>query len=117
MSRTDKRKIIIPVIALGTAALGATMLPETGFSQSLFGQNNNYRYGSSAVELGLMRTAIILGSTAIGYGLGWAMSPQAKEMRRIIVALLASSALITVFVNNGALGWGIAMLVASGAVA
>ena len=113
MLRQDKRKIIIPMIALGTAALGATMFPETGFAQSLFGQNSNYRYGPSPFELGLMRTAIILGSTAIGFALGWAMSPQAKEMRKGIAAIAAIAALITVFVNNGALGWSLAILVAT----
>lgn len=118
MAYMDTRKTTMAVVAVGAVALGMTLLPDTSLAQGLFGNgysssfNSNYRYGGpSAAQLGLLRAGIIIAWTALGFAIGWFLSPQAKELRKGVLALLAVVALITAFLNNGALGWSLVMVI------
>ncbi|MEM8571797.1 MAG: type IV secretory system conjugative DNA transfer family protein [Pseudomonadota bacterium] len=98
--------ITMGLIGLGATALGTTLLPDPAFGQSLFGQTYNYGYdGPSETMLGFLRLAVIAGWTGVGFAIGWFISPQAKELRKMALGIAVAVAGLVVFFNNGFLGW------------
>ncbi|NVK47631.1 MAG: type IV secretory system conjugative DNA transfer family protein [Rhodobacteraceae bacterium] len=95
------------------AWMGAVVLiglADQSFAQSLFG-GSRYGYRDYTVELTLARAALMVVSTMAGYGLGWFFSPQAKELRRAVLAVAALGALAIALLNHGVLGWSTTALV------
>ncbi|SIS99261.1 type IV secretion system protein VirD4 [Roseivivax lentus] len=82
-------------------------------AQSLFGSNNRYNYRpfDYYFEMTLARIAMMALSIGCGFALGWFLSPQAKELRRIILIGLGVVTLIVAIFNQGMLGWGTAWLI------
>lgn len=109
MSYDKNRKIIMMMI---TAITPASLLPDMALAQSLFGSgNNNYYYGPSALELGFIRTMTMLISIGCGFALGWFMSPQAKELRKLIFGVITVIAIMIAMLSNSPLGWSLTMIV------
>lgn len=81
-------------------------------AQGLF-DTNRYNYNPSRFyfEMILVRLAMMIISVGTGFAIGWFLSPQAKELRRIIVAVIACFALAVAIFNHGFLGWGTAWLI------
>ena len=100
-------KSVIPAVFIT-----AMVAPDPAIAQGLFGSgNNNYYYGPSALELGLIRTMMMLISIGCGFALGWFMSPQARELRRLIFGVIAVIAVMIAMLSNSPLGWSLTMIV------
>lgn len=103
-----------PTLKSATSAvlIVAMVAPIPAIAQSLFGAgNNNYYYGPSALELGIIRTMMMLISIGCGFALGWFMSPQARELRRLIFSVIAVIAVLIAMLSNSPLGWSLTMIV------
>tara|TARA_R110000850_G_scaffold257362_1_gene383573 strand:+ start:203 stop:508 length:306 start_codon:yes stop_codon:yes gene_type:complete len=93
-----------------TTIAPVSLLPDIAIAQGLFGSgNNNYYYGPSALELGFIRTMMMLISIGCGFALGWFMSPQARELRRMIFSVIAVVAIMIAMLSNSSLGWSLTM--------
>ncbi len=98
--------------AISAAIIVATVAPDPAIAQDLFGSgNNNHYYGPSALELGFIRTMMMLISISCGFALGWFMSPQARELRRLIFGVIAVIAIMIAILSNSPLGWSLTMIV------
>ncbi|MBL3575654.1 type IV secretory system conjugative DNA transfer family protein [Rhodovulum sulfidophilum] len=106
-----KRRVTLAVLA-GTTVLAAG----EAVAQSLFG-NSSYGYGYGGRDLTLylmmVRIATMGTSAALGFGIGWFLSPKARQFRKVaaLVALAVGGA-IAVF-NNGSLGWSMTTLLSA----
>jgi len=90
-----------------------TMLIVSAATQS-FGQSVNSNPFAGGMSSGgpLLRIMMMIICTALGFGLGWFLSPAAKQFRTILLlGILGLVALIAVMIS-GPLGWSAAMLVA-----
>lgn len=65
-----------------------------------------------AVIFSAMRIWMIVGASALGFVLGWLLSPQASELRAVIGALFCLALIAVAVFNNGLLGWGLATMLA-----
>lgn len=109
MSYDKNRKIIMMMI---TAITSVSLIPDMALAQSLFGSgNNNYYYGPSVLELGFIRTMMMLISIGCGFALGWLMSPQARELKRLIFGVIAVIAIMIAMLSNSLIGWSLTMIV------
>jgi len=108
MSYDRIRTIIIMMVII--AAMSA-LIPNAAMAQSLFGGGRNNFYGPSAFELGFIRVMTMAISIGCGFALGWFFSPQAKELRRLILGIVAVIAVLIAIFNNGAPGWGLTMII------
>lgn len=98
--------------AIPAVLIAATVAPDPAIAQGLFGSgNNNYYYGPSALELGIIRTMMMLISISCGFALGWFMSPQARELRRLIFGVIAVITIMIAMLSNSPLGWSLTMIV------
>ncbi|PYC46284.1 hypothetical protein DI396_16245 [Litorivita pollutaquae] len=88
-----------------------SLVPDIALAQLLFGSSNNNYYGPSALELGVIRTMMMLISIGCGFALGWLMSPQARELRRLIFGVIAVIVVMIAMLSNSPLGWSLAMIV------
>lgn len=100
---------------LAVVMAAATLIATDGdaaSAQNLFGGNgyNNYQT-QYYFEMTLARIAMMVISVGTGFAIGWFLSPQAKELRRIILIGLVCLALAVAVLNNGVLGWGTAWLI------
>lgn len=79
------------------------------FSNDSYGYNS---YGSSySSSLAGLRITMMICSVALGFGIGWFLSPSARELRRFLFWLLTGAVVFLAIVNDGLLGWGSAWLV------
>ncbi|RBO52700.1 type IV secretory system conjugative DNA transfer family protein [Rhodovulum sp. BSW8] len=106
-----KRRITLAVLA-GTTVLAAG----EAVAQSLFGNSSyGYGYGGRDLTLHLMMVRIATMGTAValGFGIGWFLSPKARQFRKVaaLVALAVGGA-IAVF-NHGTLGWSLTTLLSA----
>lgn len=109
-----KPSYLIPT--LGPAALLVVFWGVSAVAQT-FGWDNSYnQYGRSNpfdsyhTELLMLRVGMMLTATLAGFLLGWFISPQAKEFRRIVALLIAGGAILLAVFDDGALGWSTAMI-------
>ncbi|MCV6576794.1 MAG: type IV secretory system conjugative DNA transfer family protein [Cohaesibacter sp.] len=61
------------------------------------------------------RLLIIASSGGMGFGLGWFLSPQAKEFRLFVVSIVAFLLGLVVLLDNGVWGWGLVLPVSAAA--
>jgi len=108
MSYDRKRKVIMMMIA---TIIPVSLVPDIALAQLLFGSSNNNYYGPSALELGVIRTMMMLISIGCGFALGWLMSPQARELRQLIFGVIAVIVVMIAMLSNSPLGWSLAMIV------
>lgn len=57
-----------------------------------------------------VRIIIVITSTMIGFCIGWLLSGKAKEVREVVLFVMAIALLTLVLVLDGVLGWGITLL-------
>ena len=91
-------------LTVGLAGIIALTCADPAFAQSLFSSNNYYRYDPAA--LAMMRIFTMMLSVGAGFALGWFLSPQAKELRRIITWIGCCILVVLAVFNQGLLGWG-----------
>ena len=102
-----KDHLVIAGVALGHLLVTT----DTSLAQSLNWGGGNLRYGYyDPVELALFRIIPVVVSTALGFGLGWFLSPHAKELRRFLLLGAAALAGFVILVDNGFWGWGLSGL-------
>ena len=90
---------------LAVLMTAATIIATDGdgaFAQNLFGGNgyNNYQ-AQYYFEMTLARIAMMVISAGTGFAIGWFLSPQAKELRRIILIGLGCLALAVAVLGLG----------------
>lgn len=78
-------------------------------AQSIFGFNNNYR--DYTAEYTMIRIGMMVISVSLGLSLGWYCSPQAKDVRYVVVLCSGGIAVCIAIFNTGVLGWTAAWLV------
>ena len=99
-------KSVIPAVLIA-----ATVAPDPAIAQSLFGSGRNIYYGPSAFELGFIRVMMMTISMGTGFAIGWFISPQARELRRLIFGIVSVIAIMIAVFNNGAFGWSLTMII------
>jgi len=105
------RRNIIPIGIIALILVTALGFPMASFAQSLFGNGYNARYyGPAPAELAVIRGLIMAMSLAFGLLLGWLMSPESREVRKIILLLVAGAAVLFAIGNGSALGWSLTTL-------
>ncbi|WP_187429267.1 Conjugal transfer protein TraG [Roseobacter fucihabitans] len=98
--------------ALPAVLIAACVAPHPALAQNLFGGGNNYNYYNDYVfEMTMARIIMMTLSVGSGFCLGWFLSPQAKELRRIILLCMAGVVVLLAVFNNDVLGWGAAWIV------
>jgi type IV secretion system protein VirD4 len=98
--------------ALPAVLIAALIAPHPALAQNLFGGGNNYNYHNDYVfEMTMARIIMMAFSVGSGFCIGWFLSPQAKDLRRIIVLCLAGLVILLAVFNNDFLGWGAAWIV------
>ena len=98
--------------ALPAVLIAASVAPHPALAQNLFGGGNNYNYYNGYVfEMTMARIIMMTLSVGSGFCLGWFLSPQAKELRRMIMLGLAGLVILLAIFNNDLLGWSAAWLV------
>lgn len=104
-------RITLAVLA-GTTALVAS----EAVAQSLFG-NQGYGRGYAVrdyyFELTILRVATMAASAALGFGIGWFLSPNARKLRKAIVLAAGATAVAVAVFNNGALGWSLTSIISA----
>ncbi len=76
---------------------------------------DNYTYRPARdplIWLSFMRLILVAGSAALGFAIGWFFSPQGHPARQIILILLGVVAMGVVLIDQSALGWSTATLMA-----
>lgn len=104
---------LITIAAAGIAALLMLLLIKTHLVEP-----SRDPFGRIIPDTTHWRILAITISGAIGFGLGWFFSPQARQFRLFALALLAAGMVLVVYLDNGAIGWGltpIASVIAFGA--
>ena len=105
MSSFDKTKIV-PIGIIIFTLVATFSLPLEGLAQSLFSNGYNPRYrGPSAVELGFIRGSFMAVSFGVGLLIGWLLSPESREFRRVVLAVAGGAAILIALASNTALGW------------
>ncbi|MBL4750142.1 MAG: type IV secretory system conjugative DNA transfer family protein [Amylibacter sp.] len=104
MKRLDKPTVIATVTAL--LCLIATETFARGFYDEI-----RYNYGISRTEMGAMRVMMMVVSVGLGFGLGWFMSPQGKELRQVLIFAVAAILILFGIFNNSYIGWSAAWIV------
>jgi type IV secretion system protein VirD4 len=96
---------------LVSAVIGAALYALPSDAQSW----NNDRYEeASTTDLRIM---LMLAFTAVGFGLGWYMSPAAQSFRHYIAMGVAAALALVGLVDNGIAGWSAALVFALGGFA
>lgn len=72
--------------------------------------SNSYRQW--LIEMTLVRVAMMLGATALGFAIGWLVSPEARGVRMLVAMVGGSVTVLIAIFNHGVLGWGLAGVVA-----
>ena len=96
--------------ALPAVLIAACVAPHPALAQSLLGGGNNY-YNDYIFEMTMARIIMMAFSVGSGFCIGWFLSPQAKELRRIILLCMAGVVILLAVFNNDFLGWGAAWIV------
>ncbi|TNE51886.1 MAG: type IV secretory system conjugative DNA transfer family protein, partial [Sphingomonadales bacterium] len=93
--------------------LGLALAAQAAVAGNYYG-NSYHGYSGRDYELALtlLRAAMMAGATFTGYLIGWFFSPQAKELRRLVAALLALAAVLAALFDDGPLGWSMTSMVA-----
>jgi len=95
-----------------TLTMALAMVATETYAQSLWG---NDPYGRNnrgfALDMAVIRILMMVISTAMGFALGWFLSPQAKEWRKILYLLVGGIAFMVAVSSNGALGWSTTWLI------
>jgi type IV secretion system protein VirD4 len=99
------RHLLIAGVAIGYIFVTA----DEGLAQGVWG-SSNLRYAYNPFEMAVFRIIPVVLSTALGFGLGWFLSPHAKELRRLILLATAALGVIVILFNNGFWGWGLSGL-------
>lgn len=105
-------------VAVTVTAIVAILLPTMAEAQSFGFNPYSTGYGYRATEpagMGLVRLLLIAGLGALGFGVGWFLSPHAKAFRRAIFLGLGAIALLFIMFNGSFVSW--AMAWAAGYVA
>ncbi|MCV6545680.1 MAG: type IV secretory system conjugative DNA transfer family protein [Cohaesibacter sp.] len=78
-------------------------------AQTLDWFGNRRGYYEPPIDLAPLRVFLIVLSGTVGFGLGWFLSPQGKQYRLAVAAILVGLLLLTVIADNGLLGWGLVL--------
>lgn len=101
------------VTALTAVIVMGAVLAEPAAANDLF--NSFYRRGYTKseilAELTVYRVVMMAVSVAIGFGLGWFLSPEAKGLRRNVLLSVAVIVIGVAVFNQGTLGWSAAFVV------
>lgn len=100
MSSVHKQMVTAAVSALSIFAIAEPAMAQ--FFNVNYGRSVYYDYGA---ELAMIRVGAVALSTALGFLIGWFLSPQARDFRRMVAAIAAGIAVLVLVFNNGALGW------------
>ena len=94
------------------ATLLVFALGHDAHAQGLFGSSPYQSYGYSNYDglFMMWRIAMMALSTGAGFLLGWFLSPEAKEFRRIVTLIAAGLLVFVAVMSNGVLGWSAAWL-------
>ena len=114
MSFHDKKKTM--ALTLGALTLGVTlcMTTDAAHAQSFFGGEPNFRYrGPSAFALAFMRGLIMAVSFGLGFAIGWILSPEAKQFRKIALMGIGGLAVLVALLSNSALGWSLTSMLSA----
>ena len=96
---------VLTVIGLATIGQGDWW----GGSNPYRGYNN--AYDDYLQTLLLIRVGMMILASALGFAIGWLISPEARGFRQFIFLILAVVALWLAIFNHGMLGWGTAFAV------
>lgn len=96
-------------VVLGAATAVVCLFATQSAANILYG--NDYGYRSLMLQLTMMRIAMMVCSIGFGFALGWFCSPQARDLRRLLLLGVAGFTILLAVFNNGALGWGSAWVV------
>ncbi|MEM8749942.1 MAG: type IV secretory system conjugative DNA transfer family protein, partial [Pseudomonadota bacterium] len=72
-------------------------------------------YGYKPLNLAYLRLTIIAVSSALGFALGWYLSPAASGIRQAVTSCIMLILVLVAVLNNGILGWTLTPLVSIGA--
>lgn len=111
MSSFDISKFPGKTIGAVTALVVFSVLPDHLYAQGLFDDPYGYYRGPSAFQMGLLRILMMGASIGSGFGLGWFLSPYARELRKAILSILAILAILIAVIDGGGIGWSTATLV------
>ena len=97
---------------LFTLTMALALVATETYAQNSWGNDPYGRYNQGfAVDLALIRIAMMTVSSGAGFCLGWFLSPQAKEWRKILYLLIGGIAFMVAVSSNGALGWSTTWLI------
>ena len=100
--------------ALALFGLAIALVASETVAQSLFGNNNFGRrqmVRDYYLELTMLRITTMAGSAALGFAIGWFLSPEARKLRKAVVLAVGITAIAIAVFNNGALGWSLTSIV------
>ncbi|MEP3346338.1 MAG: type IV secretory system conjugative DNA transfer family protein [Litoreibacter sp.] len=97
--------------AILLACIAAIAATEPVIAQTMFGNGYNNYSSQYTFEMTMARIIMMVVSVSGGFCLGWFLSPQAKEFRKIVMVAVACLTLAIAVFNNGMLGWSAAWLV------
>ncbi|MFV1584907.1 MULTISPECIES: type IV secretory system conjugative DNA transfer family protein [unclassified Phaeobacter] len=94
------------------AAISTLLLPETAMAELVWhnGQWVDERTvrKSSETLLSLTRVSMVGGATALGFSIGWFLSPGARQTRMVITACVLALSALYVFASDSAWSWSVA---------
>lgn len=100
------------LVATIIAATFLSVLADQVLAQSLFSESYNRR--QEAIALTIARVSAVVFIIGLGFGIGWAFTPQNRKFRQIAFAIIVVVMGLIVILNNGALGWSTASILAVG---
>jgi type IV secretion system protein VirD4 len=107
------KTIKIAALAIGGILLCWWVIYWIGLLDRLLSRGlESFLWQLTPFDLATVRFMIIATSTAVGFALGWFLSPQARELRSFILKGLAALACFVAFIDGGYLGWGLTWIMA-----
>ncbi len=93
-------------VARAIATITLLVLADRAFAQS-------YYYGTGyAVEMAILRSAVVFASTSAGFAIGWFFSPFGRKFRQVVLLAIGGLAGLVALTDTMGLGWGAAFALA-----
>jgi len=99
--------------ALALSAAVMVLLPSGADALGYFDPQQQYYLsrGEWQTRMGMLRALTMMGSALAGFALGWFLSPQAKELRLMLVIIGAIAAVMYALGNGTVMGWSLTFVI------
>lgn len=94
----------------GISATALTAMTTNAAAQGLFDFNTHHYVSQKQYDIWMTasRLSLMIGTTVLGFAMGWFFSPSAAHVRRVILLWMVALALMLVVRDQGLFGWSLA---------